>query len=307
MFRHSMTRKFTRRTMMQGALAAATGIVLPQLARAAAAELPQGFSIFTGTGPNVLLMKTADGVVLVDSGAEAGGSLVMEQVRALGGSSYSLFNTHWHDEQVAGNEALGKLGATIIAHEKTKLHLSTDVFQPEQESYKRALPAAAHPTQTFYTRDTLSIGGETIDYGHLQSAHTDGDIYVFFRNANVLAVGDVVAPARDPELDWYGGGWIGGRVDALDLILSLADDATLIVPAFGPIVNKAEVQAERELMQFLYDKLVDQIRLGFDAQDSLDSGVMNGLPRAFTDPYKFLYDAHKGLWAHHNKLAPNIV
>jgi cyclase len=302
-----MIRNFTRRAVLQGTCVGVIHAAIAPRAHSATLELPQGFSIFNGTGPNVLLVKTADGVVLVDSGAEAGGSRVLEQTKALGGGNYTLFNTHWHDEQVAGNEALGKLGATIIAHEKTKLHLSTDVFQPAQEAYKRALPAAAHPTKTFYTSDTLSVGGETIDYGHLQSAHTDGDIYVYFRNAKVLAVGDVVAPARDPEHDWYGGGWIGGRVDALDLILSLADDATLIVPAFGPVVNKAAVQAERELMQFLYDKLVDQIRMGFDAQDSLDSGLMNGLPRAFSDPYRFLYDAHKGLWAHHNKLAPNIV
>lgn len=299
--------KCQRRSILKGALATAAAFTLPPFARAASAGLPPGFSVFAGTGPNVLLLKTSDGAVLVDSGAEAGGALVLEQLKALGGSNYTLFNTHWHDEQVAGNEALGKLGATIIAHEKTKLHLSTDVFQPEQEQYKRALPAAAHPTKSFYTTDSLAIDGETIDYGHLQSAHTDGDIYVFFRNANVLAVGDVVAPARDPEHDWFGGGWIGGRVDALDLLLSLADDNTLIVPAFGPVVDKAAVQAERDLMQVLYDKLVDQIRMGYDAQDSLDSGVMNGLARTFTDPYRFLYDAYKGLWAHHNKLAPNIV
>ena len=300
-------KQYPRRTILKGAFAASM-LGLAPLARAAAAELPQGFSVFSGTGPNVLLMKSNEGVVLVDSGAEAGGALVMEQVRARAASGhYTLFNTHWHDEQVGGNEALGAAGATIIAHEKTKLHLATDVWQPEAESYKRALPAAAHPTHTLYTHDTLGFGGETIDYGHLQSAHTDGDIYVFFRNANVLAVGDVVSPARDPAHDWFGGGWIGGRVDAMDLIISLADDATLIVPAFGPLVSKAEVQAERDMMQFLYDKLVDQIRMGFDAQDSLDSGVMTGLLRTFSDPYKFLYDAHKGLWAHHNKLAPNIV
>lgn len=297
---------YTRRDVLHGMAAAATFAGIPG-ARAASAELPPGFSVFSGTGPNVLLMKSSDGAVLVDSGAEAGGALLLEQLRALGGDTFTLFNTHWHDEQVAGNEALGKLGATIVAHEKTKLHLATDVWQPETESYKRALPAAAHPTQTIYESATLAVNGETIEYGHLQSAHTDGDIYVFFRGANVLAVGDVVAPARDPAHDWFGGGWIGGRVDALDLILSLANDTTLVVPAFGAVVGKAEVQAERELMQFLYDQLVDQIRMGFTPQDSLDSGLMNSLPRTFADPYKFLYDAHKGLWAHHNKLAPNIV
>jgi glyoxylase-like metal-dependent hydrolase (beta-lactamase superfamily II) len=280
----------------------------PSLTRAASVELPQNFSLFAGTGPNVLLLKTADGVVLVDSGAEAGGGRVFEQARQLApNGNYTLFNTHWHPEQVAGNEAFGTAGATIISHEKTRLHLSTDVYMPEEERYQPALPAAAHPTQTIYTSATLHAGSETIDYGHLQSAHTDGDIYVFFRNANVLAVGDVVSPARDPEHDWFGGGWIGGRVDAMDLLLSLADAATLIVPAFGPVVTKADVEAERDMMQFLYDQLVDQIRLGFTPQDSLDSGVMNSLPRTFSDPYRFLYDAHKGLWAHHNKLAPNIV
>jgi glyoxylase-like metal-dependent hydrolase (beta-lactamase superfamily II) len=303
-----MIKKLPRRRFLKGALSAGALYGLAPLVRAAAADIAQGVSVFADTGPNVLLMKTADGVVLVDSGAQVGGELLLQQVRALApDGKVTLFNTHWHDEQVGGNEALGKAGATIIAHEKTKLHLATDTWQPEQEAYKRALPAAALPTQTIYTTASLDAGGATIDYGHLQSAHTDGDIYVFFRNANVLAVGDVVSPARDPELDWFGGGWIGGRVDAMDLILSLADDATTIVPAFGPVVSRADVQAERDMMQFLYDKLVDQIRLGMSAQDSLDTGVMNGLLRTFTDPYKFLYDAHKGLWAHHNKLAPNIV
>lgn len=303
-----MTRHFTRRAVLQSAGVASLHSVFAPLAHGAAMELPQGFTLYSGTGPNVLLFNSTDGVVLVDSGAAPGGNEVLEQVRALSANAnYTLFNTHWHDEQVAGNEALGKAGATIIGHEKTKLHLATDAWNPGTESYKRALPAAAHPTQTIYTNATLQLDGATLDYGHLPLAHTDGDIYVFFREANVLAVGDVVSPARDPAFDWFASGWIGGRVDALDQLLALADDATVIVPAFGPLVAKAEVQAERDLMQFLYDKLVDQIRMGFTPQDSLDSGLMNGLPRTFSDPYKFLYDAHKGLWAHHNKLAPNIV
>lgn len=303
-----MNKPYHRRTILKGALAASAVFTLTPFTRAAGAELPQGVSLFTATGPNVLAMTTSAGLILVDSGAQAGGEMLLQHVQALApNSKVTLFNTHWHDEQVGGNEALGNVGATIIAHEKTKLHLATDTWQPVEERYKRALPPSAQPTKTIYTNDTLSVDDETVNYGYLQQAHTDGDIYVFFRKANVLAVGDVVSPARDPEHDWFGGGWIGGRVDAMDLILSLADDATRIVPAFGPVVTKAEVQAERDMMSFLYDKLAEQIRLGFTAQDSLDSGVMNGLLRTFNDPYKFLYDAHKGLWAHHNKIGPNIV
>ena len=41
--------------------------------------------------------------------------------------------------------------------------------------------------------------------------------------------------------------------------------------------------------------------------DMLAAGVMNGLARTWSDPRKFLYDVNKGLWAHHNKLSPDVV
>ena len=136
---------------------------------------------------------------------------------------------------------------------------------------------------------------------------TSGDIYVFFRHSNVLAVGDVASPARDPELDYFTGAWIGGRVDAMDRLLKLSDDKTRIVPGFGPVMSRAELKAERDMMSAVYDRTVDRVREGDSAEDMLKAGVMNGLTRTFKDPRRFLYDVHKGLWAHHNKLAPNVV
>ena len=72
-------------------------------------------------------------------------------------------------------------------------------------------------------------------------------------------------------------------------------------------MSRAELQAERDLMKTIYDRAVDRIRQGDDADDMLEGGVMNGLTRTWNDPRKFLYDVHKGLWAHHNKLNPNVV
>jgi glyoxylase-like metal-dependent hydrolase (beta-lactamase superfamily II) len=153
----------------------------------------------------------------------------------------------------------------------------------------------------------MRAGSEQIDYGYLIEAHTSGDIYVHFRNSNVIGVGDVASPVRDPELDYFTGAWIGGRVDAMDRVLKLADDRTRIVPGYGPVMTRGELKAERDMMKIIYDRTVDRVREGDSAKDMLDAGVMNGLSRAFKDPYKFLYDVHKGLWAHHNKLAPNVV
>ncbi len=76
----------------------------------------------------------------------------------------------------------------------------------------------------------MKAGDEEIDYGYLLMAHTSGDLYVHFKNENVIAVGDVASPVRDPELDWFTGAWVGGRVDSMDLVLALANDQTRFVP-----------------------------------------------------------------------------
>ena len=59
----------------------------------------------------------------------------------------------------------------------------------------------------------MKAGDEQIEYGYLLDAHTGGDAYVYFKDSNVLAVGDVASPVKDPELDWITGAWIGARVD----------------------------------------------------------------------------------------------
>lgn len=294
---------------MLAGMTAYTFAPVPHAASAAPATVLAGnISLLNIGGVNVVVAIMDTDVVLVDTGPSAYAPDLIEQLQAMSTSmKYILFNTHWHDDQTGANYAFGGMNNTIIAHKKTQLHLSTEVYLPAEGRYRKPVRGATDFMFTFYTTGTRSLRDETIDYGYLMQAHTDGDIYVYFRNANVLAVGDVVSPERDPELDWYGGGWLGGRVDAMELLLELCNDTTQIVPSYGPVVSKAQLQAERDMMAFLYEKLVEQVRMGFSAKDSFDSGVMNGLPRTFNDPQKFLYDAHKGLWAHHNKLAPNVV
>src|SRR5207253_11286391 len=123
----------------------------------------------------------------------------------------------------------------------------------------------------------------------------------------VLAVGDVVSPSRDPELDYFTGAWLGGRVDAMERLVALSDDKTRIVPGYGPVTSRADLQAERDMMKTIYDRAVDRVRESDTAADMLDAGVLNGLPRTWKDPRRFLYDVEKGLWAHHNKLNANVV
>jgi glyoxylase-like metal-dependent hydrolase (beta-lactamase superfamily II) len=260
-------------------------------------------------GCNVVALAADDGLVLVDSGAPKSGDRVMAGLKdiASGAKVRTLFNTHYHLDQTGNNEVFAAAGAKIIAHERTREWMSTDYWVPAEDRYEKARAKAARPTETFQTTGSLKAGGEQIEYGYLMLAHTSGDIYVFFKNSNVLAVGDVASPRRDPALDWFTGAWIGGRVDAMDTVLKLSNEQTKIVPAYGPVMTRAEFKAERDVMDEVRARLFKQVREGDGPKDMYEEGVMKGLPRMWEDPYKFLYDAAKGLWAHHDKLDPNVV
>ena len=305
-----------RRAILKGALGGVVGLTLPPLARntfaqAGPAVVPvsDGFVMLTGAGGNILVRTASTGQVLVDSGAAEFTDAVLARLRELPGAGHvtTVFNTHWHREQVGGNLAFGRSEATIVAHEKTRAHLATDYYLWDEGRYEKALPAAAHPTVTFFTGDQILAGHERIEYGHLLEAHTDGDIYVLFRDANVLAAGDAIAPHKDPELDWFGGGWLGGRADSQEKLLKLSDEKTRIVPSYGAVVGRAELQAEFDTTRVLFDRMLELVKKGMSAQDMLDAGLMKDLPRTFRDPYRFTYDAYKGYWAHHNSLAPELL
>jgi glyoxylase-like metal-dependent hydrolase (beta-lactamase superfamily II) len=301
---------------LKGALAGLAGAVLAPLSRTnLAADAPlvtrvtDELALVAGAGGNVLVRATEAGQTLVDSGDAASNVALRAALAELPGAGRvgTLFNTHWHLDQIGSNVMLGGAGATIIAHEKTRAHLATDYYLPEEDRYQKALPKEGQPTQAFYTTAETLLDGERVEYGYLLEAHTDGDIYVFFRDANVIAVGDAVSPERDPELDWFGGGWLGGRVDALALLLEITDEGTQFVPSYGPVVGRAAVQTEHDMMLVLFEHMVERVRKGESAEDILEAGVMNDLARSFDDPLKFLYAAHKGMWAHHNTLSPDIV
>jgi len=266
-------------------------------------------SLLTGGGTNVLALSAGDSLVVVDSGAPELRDRVMDSLRPLSSSRRvgTVFNTHWHAENTGANDVLRQGGAAIVAHENTRLWMATPTWLPAEDRYRPPRPRDAHPTKTFYVDGSMNVDGERIEYGYLLEAHTSGDIYVLFRDSNVLAVGDVASPARDPELDYLTGAWIGGRVDAMDRLLARSDDKTRIVPGYGPVMSRAELQTERDMMKTIYDRTVDRVREGDSAGDMLEAGVLNGLTRTLTDPRKFLYDIQKGLWAHHNKLSPNVV
>src|SRR3979411_2623684 len=151
-----------RRTIVKGALGGILGLTLPPLARSAFSQegpavvpVREGFVMLTGAGGNVLVRTASAGQVLVDGGAAAFTDAIRTRLRELRGAARmaTIFNTHWHREQVGGNLAFGRSEAKILAHEKTRAHLATDYYLQDEDRYEKALPAAARPTGTFFFGD----------------------------------------------------------------------------------------------------------------------------------------------------------
>ena len=298
--------------------AAAAALPLLGSSRVLSAQQPAATSrrltdslVVIDLGDSNVLCSSADpqGLVLVDSGARTSANRLTAALQTVrtDGKVQIVFNTHYHVDQTGNNETVAAGGAKIIAHEHTRQWMSTDYWVPAENRYEKARAKAAWPTDTFRSSGSLKVGTEPIDYGHLPLAHSDGDIYVLFRDANVLAVGDVASPLRDPSLDFFTGAWIGGRVDAMDEVLRISNDQTRIVPAAGLPMTRAEFKAERDMMEEVRSRVWARVLKGDSPRDMSDHGVLNGLPRAWKDPYKFLYDAAQGMFAHHNKLDPAVI
>lgn len=279
-------------------------------AKATVTPLNERLLLVSGLGGNIIALRGDEGVLLVDSGAP-------DSLRALRAELQNfapdlpvttVINTHWHEPQTGGNAAFAADGAKLIAHAKAAQRMRVPHFVPWEDRYLPARDAAAVPREVFYlgTRE-FSFGGERVQYGYLQQPHTDGDLYVWLQDSNVLVVGDTVAPVSDPEICWYEGGWVGGRVDSQQKLLSLGDESTRIIASTGGIVSRAEVKTENDALVAMFDRVSDAMRKGFTTEDMQAGKLLDGLPRVWSDPDKALYDAHKSMWAHYNKLSHTIV
>jgi cyclase len=302
-----------RRDLLKGAVASTLAVYAPRLLKAQKpVKLTDNLlTVIDGGGANITAFAAGQDLVLVDSGPPGSADAVVAALKdfspARQGGVSVLFNTHYHLDQTANNEQFAAQGAKIIAQMRTREWMRVDYWDPAEQRYIKARPKAALPTETFRDQASLKVGGEEIAYGYLLMAHTSGDLYVHFKGANVIAVGDVASPLRDPELDWFTGAWVGGRVDSMDLLLKISNDQTRFVPAYGPVMTKAQFKAERDMMEEVRQRIFDHVRNGEGPQDMLENGTLDGLPRKWKDPLKFLYAAAKGAWAYEDKLGENVV
>jgi glyoxylase-like metal-dependent hydrolase (beta-lactamase superfamily II) len=173
---------------------------------------------------------------------------------------------------------------------------------PDRSDSYGPLPVAARPNETIYTTGTLQFGTEAIEYGYLLQAHTDGDIYVFFPQANVLVAGDVACNEGWPLLDWRSGGWIGGMVDGLQKLIAVSNAETRIVPGRGPPLTRADLESQHAMYAKIFERLEALMREGKGPDEALAAKPAEEFGTGRGDPTLFLTLAFQSMWGH---FAPN--
>lgn len=292
-----------------GAVAAALGprqaLAGAAPARLAGQDLGDGLLWIQGAGANLLVLKAPGGLVFADGGLKAHSADVLELAQKQLGEkrSAALLNTHWHPEHTGLNQPLGRDGVKIIAHENTRLWLSTTVrYEPDGPPIL-PMPEHGRPNATTWRDGELQAGEETIRYGHLPQAHTDGDLYVHFTRADVLLTGGVVAGNGWPTADWVTGGWINGTVAGYQRLIGLCSDRTRVVSTHGDrLMTKADLQAEHQILSKLAGELGRMMRSGYGPADVLAANPAKDYVEQMGDPTQFLTESFRSMWP---RMAPD--
>jgi cyclase len=270
-----------------------------------ATDLGGDLVLYGGAGGNVIGLRGAEGLLLVDGGLAKHSKALLRAVRERQGKGpvRYLLNTHWHIDHTGSNETLAAAGATIIAHENTRLWMGQEIVSAWEGRTFPPQPPRALPTETFfYDSKPLAFGGAQLEYGHLPQAHTDGDIYVRFAAQNVLAAGDVVTDGRYPVVDYSTGGWLGGMIDALKTLIAKSDGETRIVPGSGALRTRADLQAQHDMCLAVLRRIGDSYYKGQTWQEFVDSKPTRDFDAQWGDPDSFLATSYKGAWYHINEV-----
>ena len=303
----------SRRRLLQAGAAVLGGALLPAYSLAQSPRITTtdlgGAWLFQGAGGNVVALPGTDkerregvpvdqGALMIDGGRAANADALLAAVRTATGASriHTLVNTHWHPDQTGANEAVGRAGGVIVAHEKTKLLLSNTVYNAIGIKERVApLPAAARPAKTVRLNGSLEFPGQQVDYGYMPAAHTDGDIYVHIPKLNLLVVGGVLSVEEWPLLDYKNGAWFGGRVRAAEALADLVEPDTRVVPAVGRVMTGKDVIRQRDIYQKLFTTMIGYLNKGFGPEDAAREHPLKEYDKEFGDAKQFEYDALRSM------------
>jgi glyoxylase-like metal-dependent hydrolase (beta-lactamase superfamily II) len=229
--------------------------------------------LLLGAGANVAVQVGDEGVLVVDTGARASREALLAAIRTLSdGPIRWIVNTSADLDHTGGNETVSQAGMTvngnpaaIISHENVLARMTVA---------NRAVTEL--PLNTFFEagRD-FYFNGEAIFLHHAPRAHSDGDIFVYFRGSDVLVAGDLFVTTQYPVIDLTAGGGVDGFVDGLNAMLDIAvpaylqEGGTYVIPGHGRIGDEADILTFRDMIFIVRARVADLIADGMTLEQVL--------------------------------------
>lgn len=213
-------------------------------------------NMLSGSGGNITVLTGKQGKLMVDAGIAVSRPRVEAALAAISNAPIKyLIDTHYHWDHTDGNPWVRDDGATIIATAGTVKRVSTATRVDDWDFTFPALPARAIPTEILTANKTYHFDGQTIEVRLLEPSHTDTDLYVVFKEANVASLGDLFWNGVYPFIDNENGGGIDGMIKADDAILAQLNDDVILAPGHGPVGTKTQFKAFRDMLADVRDKV----------------------------------------------------
>ena len=257
--------------LMRASLFALTGLALfalPALAQdippVKTEDLGSGiYALSNDRAGNIGVLVGEDGVFMIDTQMAVFAPSIEEAVKAVsdGRAVDLVLDTHLHGDHVGGNAYFAERGATIMAHANVRPGLMRPVTSQLTGSTPEPLDGKMLPTVAVDDGDAVMMNGQIAHFYHAPDAHTNGDLFVFFEEADIIHAGDLMFHRRFPYIDLDNGGSVDGYIAGMQMISDIAHDDTVIISGHGPLSYKADVDASIAMLtdaKVRVQALVDQ-------------------------------------------------
>ncbi|HEX5171398.1 MAG TPA: MBL fold metallo-hydrolase [Cyclobacteriaceae bacterium] len=231
-------------------------------------QVAENLYYLKGSGGNVGVFIGNDGTLMVDDQFAPLSNKINGAIKTLSPNDIRfLINTHIHGDHSGGNENFKKMGVTVVAHDMVRDRMSREQVNPTNDNVTPPRPEDAWPVISFADKLNFYLNREEIELLHVSPAHTDGDVVVHFKKANVFHMGDIFVTYGYPYIDYNNGGSINGFISSLDTFLAMMDDNTKIIPGHGELCNKADVKKFRDRLAEIRDEVTAALKKGKKVED----------------------------------------